>query len=106
MKKILYILSSLFLLVSCGPTELTEDEKNLLNQLTEEIQSDYRNSHATNAIFLNNESTIEKYITKISEQKNKEAQALDWLIGDYSYLTGSVYDQFAKELKKWEEEHK
>ena len=103
MKKILYILSSLFILVSCGPTELTEDEKNLLNQLTEEIQSDYRNSHATNAIFLNNESTIEKYITKISEQKNKEAQALDWLIGDYSYLTGSVYDQFAKELKKWEE---
>ena len=28
MKKLFYILSSLFLLVSCGPTELTEDEKN------------------------------------------------------------------------------
>jgi hypothetical protein len=101
MKKLLYILSSLFLLVSCGPTELTEDEKNLLNQLTTEVQYNSRYTYVIKTIFEDNGPAIEKYITRLSNQKAKEAEQVDFWLGDA--LGSMAYSNAIETLEEWEE---
>ena len=101
MKKILYILSSLFLLVSCGPTELTEDEKNLLNQLTTEVQYNSRYTYITNIMLEDCGPSVEKYITRLSNQKTKEAEQVNFWLGD---AFGSMaYSNTIETLEKWED---
>lgn len=92
MKKLFYILSSLFLLVSCGPTELTEDEKNLLNQLTEEIQSDYREIHVLE-LFVDGKigKALEQYIIDITNEEINEATSMFGGLIELEYISSFGY---------------